>query len=345
MSHRTQRSPRRRFIGSVDQLDNRVLLTIGPVASVTAAASTAQSVPVVASVSPLLTLPFESDVARLDQQFIDQAQALDNLLIARIQSYEAIFASSSASTDARIEGTLDRRSIVRHVRPPISSVLLDAEIAHQEAFFNAQAARLASRFENQMANLATGFEQDSAQFATPASAFFGNIQSAATAFSSQLSSALTAATNSFENGSVALNSLFRNPALALSSQIETGATASNASSPGVANAGTFVGVVPTFSQAFNAAFTQALGAVTANIQSVTTALQQNFGSFQTQFSANLSSLTTSFESSPFGEFGALPDFVMSDTFGASGGVTAAQGSGSITSADTAGTTAQVPTSP
>jgi hypothetical protein len=342
MIHRAHRSAKRRFIASVDQLDNRLLLTVGPVASVTPSATAAQSVPVAAAVSPFLTLAFESEVARLNEQFISQAQAIDNLLIARIQTYEAIFASSAASTDARIAQTLGRRSSARHVRMPPTSALLNAEVAHQEGFFNAKAARLASSFENQIATLASGFEQASAQFAAPASAFFGNIQSAATAFSSEVTSALTSVTNSFENGTVALNSLFNNPALALSSQIETGATASNASSPGVANAGTFVGVVPPFSDVFNSAFTQALGTVTANIQAVTSALQQNFGSFQTQFSSNLLSLTTSFELSPFGQFGTLPDFVMSNTFAASGGVGTALGSGSIS---TAGTTAQALASP
>ena len=66
--------------------------------------------------------------------------------------------------------------------------------------------------------------------------------------------------------------------------------------------------MPTFPQTFNSAFTQALGGLTANLQGITSALQQDFGPFQTQFTTNVSSLTTSFNLSPFGSFGVIPAF-------------------------------------
>ena len=144
MSDRSNRPARRRFIGRVDQLDDRVLLTVGPVASVTPAVSAAQSISVAPAVSPLLTLAFESAVGRLNDQFITQAQALDNLLIARIQHYEALFASNAASSEARIERVLRRHSTLRPVRVGIASSVLTRKSRSQKAFFNAKAARLAS---------------------------------------------------------------------------------------------------------------------------------------------------------------------------------------------------------
>jgi len=320
MSHRKHRSNLRNFIGSVEQLDPRVLLTVGPIAPVAPAPSAIQTIPVAAAVSPVSTQAFQADMSRLDEQFISQAQALDDLLIARIEHYQGIFASAAASTDARMELVLKHGSRMRAVRTSALSPLFNAEVAHQEAFFNTKATRLSISFQAQTAALAGGFEQASAQFATPAAAFAGNVQAAGTAFSNEVSSALTSVATGFENGSAALNTLFRNPGTASLSQSQFGVRPSSAGSAGSAPAGTIgAGVVPPFSQVFNSAFTQALGTVTANIQSVTAGLQQNFGSFQTQFTTNVSSLTNSFALSPFGTFAPLPAFEMSTgTFAGSG---------------------------
>ena len=248
-------------------------------------------------------------MGRLDEEFIAQAQALDNLLIARIEHYQGILTSAAASTDARMERVLEHGSRLRAVRTSGLSPLFNAEFAHQEAFFNTKAIHLSISFQSQTAALTAEFEQASTQFATPAAAFGDNVQAAGTAFSTEVSSALTSVATSFENGSAALNSLFRNPGTASLSQRQIAVTPSSAGSVGSAPTGTIgVGVVPPFSQVFNSAFTQALGTVTANTQSVTAGLQQNFGSFQTQFTTNVSSLTSSFALSPFGAYSTLPAF-------------------------------------
>jgi hypothetical protein len=339
MSHRRHRLKRLGFIGSVEQLDQRVLLTMGPVAPVTPAPTAVQTIPLAPAVSPVFTQAFQADMARLDAQFIGQAQALDNLLIARIDHYEAIFASGAATTDARIERALGHGSTVRFVRTASLSPLFNAEVARQEAFFNTKAARLSSGFQNQMSALASVFGQASAQFAAPATAFSGNVQAAATAFSNEVSSALTSVATSFANGSAALSSLVRDPGTAALTQSQTGATLPSAGGTGSASTGTIgAGVVPPFAQVFNSAFTQALNTVTANIQGISSGLQQNFGAFQTQFATNVSSLTSSFALSPFGTFSALPNYLMSTgAIAGSGGALASLTGGAFGTSGSAGT--------
>ena len=155
--------------------------------------------------------------------------------------------------------------------------MFNAEFAHQEAFFNTKAIRLTFGFENQMSALSSEFEQASTLFAAPALQFDGNIRAASTAFSNEISGALTSVATTFSNGSAALNALLRNPATA------------------TAGAGVLPG-----SEVFGSAFTQLLGAVTTDIEGVTSGVQQYFGSFQTQFEANVSSLMASFAASSLG---------------------------------------------
>ena len=188
MSHRTNRSERRSFVGSVEQLDQRLLLTMGPVAPVAPAPSTVQTIPAVTTVNPVFTLAYQADVARVDAEFIGQAQALDNLLVARIEHFDALFAQGVTSTVARVERVQTHGSKIRIIRHAGLSPLFNAQFASQEAFFNNKAARLSSEFQNQLSTLANIFGQTNAQFAIPSSAFSGNLQSAATAFSSEVSS-------------------------------------------------------------------------------------------------------------------------------------------------------------
>ena len=110
MSHRKYRTKRRSSVGSVEQLDGRVLLT-------TAAA--VQTIPVSAVVSPSVAQAYEAAVARVDSEFIGQAQALDNLVVARIAHYEAVLASGAEATGARVERvTVGRHSRIRVIRAP-----------------------------------------------------------------------------------------------------------------------------------------------------------------------------------------------------------------------------------
>ena len=161
MRHRKPQSSKRRFAARVEQLDERTLLTMGPVAPVasvtpaTAAPSTVQTIPFTPFVSPALTQGFQTQMARLDQEFIGQAQGLNNLLIARIDHYQAILAGAASSAGVRVERVVGRGSRVRIVRTATISPLINAEIAHQEAFFNTKAARLAIGFQNQVATLST----------------------------------------------------------------------------------------------------------------------------------------------------------------------------------------------
>ena len=281
MSHRENIFRRRSFIGSVEPLDQRVLLTMGPVATVAPAAAAVQTIPTVATVSPIFTLAYEAAVARVDAEFIGQAQALDNLLIARIEQYEAVFAHGVTAGAARVQHVHTHGSRIRIARHAGLSPLFNAQFASQEAFFNAKAVRLSLAFQGQLATLADQFGQVSALFAIPASAFSSNVQAAATAFSSEVSSALSSVATSFQTGTAAL----------------TGSTAG----------GLGLGVAPS-GQVFTSAFTQALNSVSANIQSVSAGLQQNFDSLQTQFATNVASLTSSFGATPFGLFSALPNY-------------------------------------
>ncbi len=277
MNNRTHSSNRRRLIGSVEALDQRVLLTTVPVAPVTPVPSNVQSISLPPAVSSTVIQAFQTDMARLNDEFIGQAQALVNLLIARIDHYQGLLVSGATSSSTRVERALEPGAKSRILRTPAISPLFNAEFAHQEAFFNTKAIRLTFGFENQMSALSSEFEQASTLFAAPALQFDGNIQAASTAFSNEISGALTSVATTFSNGSAALNALLRNPATAT-----TGA-----------------GVLPG-SEVFGSAFTQLLGAVTTDIEGVTSGLQQTFGSFQTQFGASVSSLMASFAASPLG---------------------------------------------
>ena len=215
-------------------LDQRVLLTTVPVVSVP---SSVQSISFTAPVSSTDSQAFQTDMARLNDEFIGQAQALDNLLIARIDHYQGLLLSGATSSSARVERALEPGARSRIVRTSAISPLFNAEFARQEAFFNTKAIRLTFGFEDQMSALSSEFEQANAQFAAPALQFDGNIQAASTSFSNEVSGALTSVATTFSNGSAALDALLRNPA--------------------TASAGT--GVL-TGSLVFSSAFTQLLGA-------------------------------------------------------------------------------------
>ena len=104
---------------------------------------------------------------------------------------------------------------------------------------------------------------------------------------------------SFQNGSAAINALIRNPSTALLSQGETGLTPASASGTGSVSPGTVgVGVVPPFSQAFSSALTQAVGTFHGKHSKCNVGPAAEFWPFQTQFTTNVSSLSSSFAASP-----------------------------------------------
>ena len=251
-----------------------------------------------------LAQAYETSVERLDDQFVSQAQQLDYLLVARIDHFEAILASNASRAAARVEQSLAGTMRTRRASLATGNAMLEAQLNHQIAFFNTQSTRLTANVEEQTANLSVEFQQLDSQFATPAAAFSANLRAAATAFSSDFSNALNSAPTVFQNATGALNFLFSNPTASLHST-ENGLTGTGTSSTDTVD----VGALPSLADEFSIAFAQNFSTINTTIQSLGSNLQQEFGSLQSQFEANVSSLTSTFNVEPFGTFAPITTYV------------------------------------
>ncbi len=168
-------------------------------------------------------------------------------------------------------------------------------VSHAQAINN-QLEQIVSSFNTRVTQLNNGFEQEfgivakpldklSLQLGVPANALENNfdlaragLTSAVNSLTSRVQSQISAATSQISTASSSL------------SKVGSGASTTTGATTTPATTG--IGIIST--QTFSNSFTQAVSAMNTAINSVDTAMSQALGAFQTQFTNNVTTLLSTF---------------------------------------------------
>ena len=316
MNH--SRDKKRRSIAcQVERLDDRTLLSLAIIAPITPIAIPPQISPASSPTNPAFIVRFATGVHNLNRQFMNKAQSLSTELVNRTNIFDARL-SSLVNRDQALEV----KALATTGQPSrINLSSIDTTFTNQfnrfQNTFNNQLTRFQTTLQNQMNNLSQQFIARDAQASIPTSAFQTNFQAATSQFTSGIRNALSSVNTAFQTGLNSLNGVFSNPTSLVNSTGLgtstggttgvglTGAGTSSLGTTGIVTPGTgttTIGILPSQTEVFNNAFTQAFSSFDSAISGITTTLQQDFGSFSTQFSTNNSTLFSSLNSNPFGSF-------------------------------------------
>lgn len=316
MRYNESKSKKRKFLGSLEVLDDRLLLNAGVPTPPTPA-------PAPSPVSAALLHRFERGVQRIDRQFLSKSSELNSFVMRRTAQIESMLASSATRAQVKVQQVITASNTFPRISLTTQNQAINTQLGKVVASFNNRVTQLNNSVEQQFGVFSNSLETADARFGIPANAFENNLRNARAALTSNLSTAVHSITAQVQNQTSTMTNAFSNSGTTTSGSSSTGTT----STTGTSTTGT-TGTVMT--QNFNNAFTQAFSTIDSTINSVDSTLQQNFGTFETQFANNVSGLISTFSTSPFGTFEPTVNFTSGNGVTFTSSTTAANGTTTTT---------------
>jgi hypothetical protein len=282
MSYGEYKSNRRKACGSVEFLDDRVLLNAG-------GGMPATPPPAASPVSVAVVRRFERDVEKLDRAFMHQSKQLNSFVIRRSNQLEAMLASTASRAQVQVQRALDTPGTTSPVSLGTQNQAAQTQLGRAVAAFNIRLNQLNNGLEQQFGVVATPLAQVDARAGVPASALENNLNAARAAFTTSVKNAVSSVTAQVQTQASAVTSAASTAATGTSATSTTGTTTASTST-------TANGITAT--QTFSNAFTQAFSSLNTSINSVNATLAQELQTFQTQFANSLSSAVSAFSTTP-----------------------------------------------
>ncbi len=329
MTRREYLSRQRRTVCSVESLDDRTLMTVALLAPVTVDAPVAQVPPAASPFNPVTVHRLETGLSRIAVKFENGSHKLDNLFSNRVSGFRVQFENTVNRDAALVNSALGSTNASGGKTQLPSLANFSSTFATQfgqfTRSFTSQLNQLETSLQRQFGTVASRFQQANSQFAIPIAAFQNNLQAAQTQFSGSLNNALATVTTAFQTGFNSLGNTFTGVAGMLSQSgngvIGSGTTGitglgstgigsgTGTTGLGTTGTGTTIGVIPSQTEIFNNAFTQAFSSFDTAIGTIGTTLQADFSPLLTSFTTNNSGFMSTLTTTPFGTFTPVIGFL------------------------------------
>jgi hypothetical protein len=276
MSHCQSRSRKRKFVGSVEILDDRLVLNAG-------APVPATPPPAASPFSVAQVRRFERALERIDHGFLAKSKHLESFVVHRTDYLKSVSARIAARAQVQVLNVSGASNMSSSVGLATHAQSLNNQLDRVVASFSTQVTQLSNAFEQEFGVLANPLAESSLRLGVPATAIENNFQRARAGFTSAVNTLTTAV---------------QSQTAAATSQVST---ASKSSTPATTaatttSATTGIGVIAT--QTFSNASTQAVSGMDTAINSVNATLEQAFSAFQTQFGTNITTLVSALTNAP-----------------------------------------------
>lgn len=309
MSRKECKSNRHKVIGSVETLDDRVLLSA-------AAPTPATPAPAASPMNVAMVEQFDRKVERIDHDFVAQSKKLKAAVVRKTDRLEAKLASLAKRPQVQSQLVTNASASITPVSPETRIQVVSNQLDQTVASFSSALTLLNDSFDQQLGIVANPFEQAAENTSIPASALENHLQSSRAG----LTASATGSRPTIVLGSTSTASTTASSSSTTATTAATTATTTTAA--------TTTGVTAT--QDFTDATTQAFAPSNSVTNSVDTALQGIFNSSQSQFQTSLSNAISGISTTPVGAFQPTVSFVSGN------GVT-------FTSVSTGGTAGTTPT--
>ncbi len=280
MSHRESKSKRRKFVSSVETLEDRLVLNAG-------APVPATPPPAASPVSVALVRRFERALDRIDHGFMAKSKHLKTLVIDRTDYLQSVLARVAARAQVEVQNVSVASNTSASVGLATHAQALNNQLEETVASFSTQVTQLSNAFEQEFGVLAGPLAKFSFQLGVPANAIENKFALAR--------AGLTSAVNT-------LTTAVQNQTAAATSQVSTASSSvSKSTTPATTGATTTsgttgIGIIAT--QTFSNAYTQAVTAMDTAINSVDTTVDQVFNVLQTQLGVNFTTLVSALANAP-----------------------------------------------
>jgi hypothetical protein len=296
MNRRGIQSKRYKFVGSVEMLDDRLVLSaLAPVPATPAAAASPNAAAQVRK--------FEHDLERVDHGFMAKSKHLKAYVATKTDYLKSVFARLTARAQVPVQQVNVTSNTSSSVGPGTRDKGLDNQVDQLVASFNPLVIQLNNGFEEDFGSTTGQFAPSTFRPGVPANAIESNFQSARVGLRSSVSSVTpkvrivtTVATSRGSSASSSAGNVGN-------------AVASVSTPPNASTTSTTTGIGTITTQQFSNAFTQAAGTNNSTINGVDATLQQALASVQTQATNSIASATTTFSNAPAGTFQPTVRFV------------------------------------
>jgi hypothetical protein len=306
MSRKECKSNRHKVIGSVETLDDRVLLSA-------AVPTPATPAPAASPMNVAMVEKFDRKVERIDRDFVAQSKKLKAAVVRKTDRLEAKLASLAKRPQVQSQLVTNVSGSTTPVSPVTRIQVVSNQLDQTVASFSSALTMLNANFDQQLGIVANPAAENTS---IPASALENHLQS----FRAGLTASATGSRPTIVLGSTSTASTTASSSSTTATTAATTATTTTAA--------TTTGVTAT--QDFTDATTQAFAPSNSVQNSVDTALQGIFNASQAQFQTSLSNAISGISTTPVGAFQPTVSFVSGN------GVT-------FTSVSTGGTAGTTPT--
>ena len=286
MSPRRSKSAKRAFLGTVEILDDRLVLNAAaPVPATPAAAPGPFSVAHVRS--------FERALERVDHGFMANSKHLKSFVINRTDYLRSVFARMADRAQVQVQQVLTGANVSSPVGLLSHAQALNNQLEQIVSSFNTRVTQLNNGFEQQFGVLAKPLAKLSLQLGVPANALENNFQLARAG----LTSAVNSLTSTVQSQTSAATSQVTAASSSASSRASSTSSTTGASTT---SATTGTGIITT--QQFSNSFTQAFTPINSAINSVDATLGQALTTFETQFGNAVTTALSTFSITPAANF-------------------------------------------
>lgn len=292
MSRYQSRSRKRKFVGSAEMLEDRLVLNAGVPAPAT---------PLPAS-SPFTVAQVrkaERALDRVDHGFMANSKHLKSFVINRTDYLQSVFARVAARAQVQVQHVSAEASASSSVGLANRAQALNNELNQIVGSFNTRVTQLSNGFEQQFGILAKPLAKLSLQLGVPANALENNFQLARAGLTSAVNSLTSTVQSQTSAATSQVSTASSSQSNATSTSATTGATSTSATN----------GIGITSTQTFSNGVTQAFSGLNTAINSVDATLGQAFTTFETQFANTVTSALSTFSNTPVATLQPTVSFV------------------------------------
>ncbi len=192
MSRKEYKSSRRRTVGSVEALDDRVLLTGAVPAPVTPA-------PAPSPISMAMIDRFEHKLERIDREFLAHSKELKSSAVRKSEHLQAMLASLAKRPQVAAQVVISGSATTASVAPVTRAQAVNNQLDQVVASFGSRLTQLDNAFEQQFGVLANPLEKADLRLGVPVNAFENNFQSACAGLTARVSSTVNAVAASVQS--------------------------------------------------------------------------------------------------------------------------------------------------